>query len=60
MKHNFERSLLLNKMILIKPFLIRVLYDHFKLMYVYLNEGDDSGPFTCWFFHNIFYETCIT
>ena len=23
-------------------------------------ENDDTIPFTCWFFYNIFHQTCFT
>ena len=38
--YNFKRWFLSNEMILIKSFLTRVFFDHFKPIYVYLNEGN--------------------
>ena len=38
--YKFKRWFLLNKMVLNKSFIKGDLYDRFKLVHVYLNEGD--------------------
>ena len=45
MIYNFRNSQVLNKIVLIKPFLTGVLYYCFKLIYAYLNEGDKICEF---------------
>ena len=39
--YGFKSSKALNKMVLNTPFLTRVLYDCFKIIYAYLNEGNN-------------------
>ena len=39
--YNFKCSCILHKMILIKSFLTGALQDCFKLIYIYLDEGDN-------------------
>ena len=45
MIYNFQCSQILNKIILIKSFLTEVLYDCFKLVFAYLNEGGQVCEF---------------